>query len=946
MKKRVSFWFTCFLVVLIVVLSVLASQITGRIVISQNSQRLYMADTFRSALEQNAISRLKSLDPQAQWLNIEENTPQEVEDYITETLTAQIRLNGDQLSKDSNLAWVIHMRVDGTDHEYTHNWKDSYDLETGALDYTIRKTNGKISYQGTIYPSQSFDALQTILVNPTIVPSKRLSSQKGSEYTYSYTLPNDFSIRYYIPSTIKANGGMIARACENMDSRNFFFALLAGSGIIALIVIVVKWKYEKDSFMLTHLRNTKALFSWLIMSVTIYGMSTILYALCVYKASGTLKQLLQSFGLSMMQADFVAFSSVLFMWFLVYSLITLALLYIKSIFTEGITRYFREDTLVSSLLKNSRIHLAEVMSSSHNNNGIFQIFVISSILMVIICALMAALGIVFNSVGLILGFIFGTIVVDSFLWSVYQMMNHSYQKVYKASEKLASGKFTELEKEDIGLYQPLYDLLVETSNSCQEAVKEGLASQISKTQLISNVSHDLKTPVAGIQSYAELISLSDDMEDIHEYAKRLNGYSMRLTDLITDLFDVARATSGDIVLEPMDIDLAELVMQVAAEWTDQFETKSLKLIMNLRPNTILHLDPGKTVRIIENLFSNIQKYSLHDTRVFVDLYEKDGLYNLTFKNISSTEMNFTPESIVERFTRGDASRHEKGSGLGLAIVKSFVEIQNGTFVVQTDGDLFKASITFEVPKIPELPIADDEKFEKEVAQPSPAQPAASAPSVPGPKAPAVTEEPVLKAATVTPPSIPTPPLPVLKDETDEEKTTDVLSDGNASDDSFPIPVNEDITVVPLPEDDFESPASAADVEMIVTENESPAANPAFEVDASADAIRELHQRRLQQQREYLTETDILRKASLKSSITELERMEKEALAKASQLLADDTANAIHPAKPDEKMEEEDLIELVRTSAQAPHDKAKPEEHKQDVSDPEENPENPDELNEH
>ena len=861
MKNKKNFWFTSLIVVLTVVISVLASQITGRIVISQNSQRIYLVNSLQQYLEQNAVLRLRSLDSQAQWLNVEEDAPQEVQDYIAETLTTSIRLSDDQLSKDSNLAWIIHMRVDGVDHEYTHNWKDSYNMETGALDYTIRKSGNKISYSGLNYPTQAFNAKKTILVPPSIVPTKRLGSQKGAEYSYSFNLPNDFSIRYYIPSNIKPNAGVIARTCENMDVRNFFFALFAGSGVLAAIVILTKWKYEEETFMLAHLRNMKAIFAWLTMGISIYGVASILYALAVFKASGTLNQLLQSFGLTITQAEVTAFGTILVGWMVLYQLITLALLYIKSIFSQGIVRYLQHDTLVAQILKNSQVNLAQVMSSSTNNTSIFQIFVLGSILMVIVCALIAGFGMVFGSIGLIIGFVFGVLLCCGFLWGVYSKMDQSYQKVYQASQKLANGHFNDLEEQEIGLYQPLYNLLVETSNSCQEAVKEGLASQISKTQLISNVSHDLKTPVAGIQSYAELISLSDNMDDIHEYSKRLTGYSERLTDLITDLFDVARAMSGDIVLEQIDLDLSELIMQVAAEWTDQFDEKQLTLVMNLQPNALVHLDPGKTVRIIENLLSNIYKYAMKNTRVFVDLYEREGFCHVIFKNISSTQMNFTPESIVERFTRGDASRHEKGSGLGLAIVKSFTEIQQGSFEVQTDGDLFKAVMIFEAPLMA--------KMAKEAREKEFANRPESMPDLP-PMPPL--EEPLSDTSNVDPiqvnESIMTKDEPLLEHEE--------ASSSNAKDnDVIQEMINENAESLPVEKISEQDQQSQENTEEIP-------ALPVVDVEAIIQAICDLHQRKVQQQQEYEVETDVLRKASLKSSITELERMEKEAIAQAKQ----------------------------------------------------------------
>lgn len=684
----------------ILVLSILACQITGRVVISQHSQREKLTEMFASRLQDNAIFRARSLYPEAKWLNTEEGISSQVRSYIEENLASMIRLNGDELSKDSNLAWII--RYNGK--EYTHNWKDSFDQEQGALDYTIRSSDGKITYQGTIFPTQAFTRQLTILVNPSIVPEDRLNSTRGTEYTYSLTLPDDFSIRYYIPSTIKANGGEIAQSCASFGERNVLFALLGGCLILFLIVMLWRWEGEKNTFMLSRFRHLKALIAWGFLGLLLFGLFAALNSVCQSYASGTLMLVLRSFGLSALQAKAASFFCPLFLWFLFYGSVVLLLLYMKSIVKEGFIRYLQEDTLTAMLVGQGQKELAEAFETRKSSQAAFRLIMIGAGISLLICVLFAALYILLGpALGLILGFILGTLILAGFLWGSYRTINRSYQKVLDASEQLASGHFKELSQKQVGYYQPLYDQLIHIGQSCQQAVKEGLASQITKTQLISNVSHDLKTPVAGIQSYSELISLSDNMDDIHKYAERLSNYSMRLSDLIADLFDVAKATSGDIKLEPIDLDLSELVMQVSAEWTDQFEAKKLKPVLTLEPNAILRLDPGKTVRIIENLLSNICKYSLANSRVFIDLYAQDGLYQLVLKNTSNSELNFNPNQIVERFVRGDSSRHEPGSGLGLAIVKSFVEVQQGTFEVKTDGDLFKACISFAIPPVPQVP---------------------------------------------------------------------------------------------------------------------------------------------------------------------------------------------------------------------------------------------------
>lgn len=691
--------FRTLLICCILILSALATQISSRIVISQNWQRTNLTRMFADALQDNAIFRARSLDPEAVWLKTDDEANSQVRSYIEENLASIIRLNGDEMSKDSNLAWVVRYKG----KVYEHNWKDSYDQEKGAIDYTITSADGNVSYSGAIQPNTSFSRELTILVNPSIVPTERLNSAKGSEYSYQLVLPDDFSIRYYVPSVIKPNGGSIARSAYSFDTRNIRFCMLTGAAILLVLILLWKWEGEKNLSLLRRLRALKALPAIALLATGTAVLIASLQSVCSMNADGTLSLLLQSFGMNTVQGKMGSYLACYLLWMLFFGLVSLWLLYTKSIFAGGLMRYLREETVTSGLLRQGQKELLDSLSNPHASRSIVRLFLTGFGVLVIFSSLLM-LGYHFYSVpGLLLAFLVGLILMFAFIWGVSKQINASFSKVYAASEQLAKGNFSALKPEDIGFYQPLYEELINISDSYQSALKEGLASQITKTQLISNVSHDLKTPVAGIQSYSELISLSDNMDDIREYARRLSNYSVRLSDLIADLFDVAKATSGDITLDQIDLDLSELAMQVAAEWDDQFAAKNLQLVYNLQPGVILHLDPGKTVRIMENLLSNACKYSLENSRVFLDLYAEDGLYQLVLKNTSKAKMTFNPDQIVERFVRGDSSRHESGSGLGLAIVKSFVEVQQGTFEVKTDGDLFKACISFAIPPLPDVP---------------------------------------------------------------------------------------------------------------------------------------------------------------------------------------------------------------------------------------------------
>ena len=179
------------------------------------------------------------------------------------------------------------------------------------------------------------------------------------------------------------------------------------------------------------------------------------------------------------------------------------------------------------------------------------------------------------------------------------------------------------------------------------------------------------------------------------YVETIDKKSQRLKFLIEDLFEVSKATSGNIQLNPVDVDIIELIKQVEFELSDKIQNADLKMKNNFPDGRIiLKLDSQKTFRVFENLFSNVAKYSMEGSRVYVDIIENVADVTVIIKNMSATEIDYKADEIVERFQRGDKSRNTEGSGLGLAIAKSFIEAQNGKFKIELDGDLFKVIIIF------------------------------------------------------------------------------------------------------------------------------------------------------------------------------------------------------------------------------------------------------------
>ena len=219
-----------------------------------------------------------------------------------------------------------------------------------------------------------------------------------------------------------------------------------------------------------------------------------------------------------------------------------------------------------------------------------------------------------------------------------------------------------------------------------------------KSELITNVSHDLKTPLTSIINYIELIKKEENItpEYLKDYVNVLDSKSKRLKVLIEDLFEASKASSGNIELNMEKIDIIQLLRQSIGELEEKLSEANLDLKINVPEDKVyVRADGRRLYRVLENLLSNISKYSLSNTRVYIDITEVEGRVKLIMKNISSYELNFDPEEIMERFKRADDSRNTEGSGLGLAIARDLVKLQGGEFAIDIDGDLFKSIIEFD-----------------------------------------------------------------------------------------------------------------------------------------------------------------------------------------------------------------------------------------------------------
>lgn len=252
-----------------------------------------------------------------------------------------------------------------------------------------------------------------------------------------------------------------------------------------------------------------------------------------------------------------------------------------------------------------------------------------------------------------------------------------------------------IDSRDKGIIGELCRSVDNIGDGMTAAVEEQLKSERLKTQLITNVSHDLKTPLTSIINYTELLKEQElSPETANDYVKIIETKALKLKALTADLFEISRVQSGNEVLNLCDIDLKVLITQALGEADEEIRKAGLEVSLHLAEECIISGDGEKLSRVFENLFLNAAKYSMENTRLYVQLTKPEGRIHCEIKNISAYPLDFDTEEITERFVRGDSARSGDGNGLGLAIAKGYTEAMGGTLTVKTDGDLFKVVIEF------------------------------------------------------------------------------------------------------------------------------------------------------------------------------------------------------------------------------------------------------------
>ena len=376
--------------------------------------------------------------------------------------------------------------------------------------------------------------------------------------------------------------------------------------------------------------------------------------------------------------------------FALYLLIYLTIVYSKYIYYQGFKKGFIENSFMGktgfSLIRKLRKSLGQLMSLDINRDPNRQVFIALAVNLFIVWIIIMS-----RDLGFILAIVWSIFIFKYMVEFMLQM-----KELHDASSQLAGGDFNINLNEETGILNPISKNLNNIKEGFQLAVDKEIKSQKMKTDLISNVSHDLKTPLTSIITYIDLLK-DDNLDKLSqkEYVGVLDRKSKRLNILIEDLFEASKASSGNIELNLEEIDIIALFRQTLGEMEEEIKKSNLQMRINIPDKKVIcNLDGRRTYRIFENIMENILKYALENSRVYIDILDNNEEVTFIFKNISSYEMNFDASEITERFTRGDKSRNTEGSGLGLSIAKSFVDLQKGHLEVVIDGDLFKLILNF------------------------------------------------------------------------------------------------------------------------------------------------------------------------------------------------------------------------------------------------------------
>ena len=365
-----------------------------------------------------------------------------------------------------------------------------------------------------------------------------------------------------------------------------------------------------------------------------------------------------------------------------------------SMVRRGKAKMFLSQSLVRWISRGIRKLVAAIGRQRNLQARVVELFVLYWVSMVILSGIVLAVG---NKWIFLLNII---LIIALNIWVLVLLLKQAKgeQAIRNITQSLANG---ELEipypkKKPMSTEQEIIDNITHLNEGLQKAVEKSIHDEKMKAELITNVSHDIKTPLTSIINYVDLIKRENvENENVRHYIEVLDRKSWRLKQLTEDLVEISKISTGNIELERVPIDFGELLRQSLGEFEDKFREHELQMVENIPEHAhMIFADGRRTYRILENLLQNVYKYAMPGTRVYIDLEHEEQQIRLSIKNISQAPLNISADELMERFVRGDQSRSTEGSGLGLSIAQDLVQLQDGEFHLYLDGDLFKVVILF------------------------------------------------------------------------------------------------------------------------------------------------------------------------------------------------------------------------------------------------------------
>ena len=533
---------------------------------------------------------------------------------------------------------------------------------------------------------QFYDPLETRLSGDYRYSGVVFSGPKDVDFTYQFDL-DDF--RYpdsYGTSDLR----------DYISSGGYYGVVLVVGGILALIALALpavrplglgegrlsRLSFEPMCFLAC---------CWIVIVGS--GAPAVMVELT---AQGTILRELEEAGLLPVLAEILEFLANLAVWIFVYGTMFWMALSTGAVFRLGLWRYLKERTwtlrfcrFVKRWVVRCLNPFNEVDWHANSTKAIGKAVLANFIIVTVISMLW------FAGIGATVVY---SIVLFFLIRRYWKQMEAKYDVLLNAINQMAQGNLDVEIEEDLGLFEPLKEQLVRVREGFKKAVDQEVASERTKTELITNVSHDLKTPLTAIITYVNLLKQPGiTEEEKNSYIDVLEQKSMRLKALIEDLFEVSKASSGSVSLHLEPVDLVSLIKEVRLELSERIAGCGVDFRWKLPEEKVMvNLDGQRTYRIFENLLVNIMKYAMPGTRAYVNLEQQERFVVVTLMNISASEISVSPQELMERFVRGDESRNTEGSGLGLAIAKSFTELQEGTMELSLEGDLFRVVLRWKM----------------------------------------------------------------------------------------------------------------------------------------------------------------------------------------------------------------------------------------------------------